>query len=151
MLAPQVEIILVAALAGAACALPGAFLLLRRMVLIGDAISHSVLPGIVAAFLIIRDLRSPFLLLGAAGAGVLTVGWVVALLRSGRLKEDAAIGLVFPAMFSLGVVRIARGAGSIHLDLDAVLLGELAFAPFDRLTWGGWDLGPRGIWVMGTC
>jgi manganese/zinc/iron transport system permease protein len=150
MLAPQVEIMLVAALAGAACALPGAFLLLRRMVLIGDAISHSVLLGIVAAFLIVRDLRSPMLLLGAASAGVLTAGLAEALLRSGRLKEDAAIGLVFPAMFSLGVVLIARGAGSIRLDLDAVLLGELAFAPFDRLTWGGWDLGPRGAWVMGT-
>ncbi|MBO9363117.1 MAG: metal ABC transporter permease, partial [Thermoflexus sp.] len=136
MLAPQVEIMLVAALAGAACALPGAFLLLRRMVLIGDAISHSVLLGIVAAFLIVRDLRSPMLLLGAASAGVLTAGLAEALLRSGRLKEDAAIGLVFPAMFSLGVVLIARGAGSIRLDLDAVLLGELAFAPFDRLTWG---------------
>ena len=150
MLAPQVEIMLVAALAGAACALPGAFLLLRRMVLIGDAISHSILLGIVAAFLIVRDLRSPLLLLGAAGAGVLTVGLVDVLLRSGRVKEDTAIGLVFPAMFSLGVVLIARGVGSIHLDLDAVLLGELAFAPFDRLTWGGWDLGPRGAWVMGT-
>ena len=149
MLAPQVEIMLVAALAGAACALPGVFLFLRRMSLVGDAISHAILFGIVAAFLIVRDLRSPWLMIGAAGTGVLTAVAVDALRRTGRVKEDAALGLVFPALFSLGVVGIARGVGNIHLDLDAVLLGELAFAPFDRLIWGGWDLGPRGAWVMG--
>ncbi|MCS6963123.1 metal ABC transporter permease [Thermoflexus sp.] len=149
MLAPQVEIMLVAALAGAACALPGVFLFLRRMALVGDAISHAILFGIVVTFLIVRDLRSPWLLIGAAGTGVLTAVAVDALRRTGRVKEDAALGLVFPALFSLGVVGIARGVGNIHLDLDAVLLGELAFAPFDRLIWGGWDLGPRGAWVMG--
>lgn len=149
MLAPQVEIMLVATLAGAACALPGAFLVLRRMALVGDAISHAILFGIVAAFLVVRDLRSPWLLVGAAGTGVLTAVAVDTLRRTGRVKEDAAIGLVFPALFSLGVVLIARGVGNIHLDLDAVLLGELAFAPFDRLIWNGWDLGPRGAWTMG--
>ncbi len=148
MLAPQVEIMLVAALAGAACALPGVFLFLRRMTLVGDAISHAILFGIVATFLIVRDLRSPWLIIGAAGAGMLTALAVDALRQTGRVKEDAALGLVFPALFSLGVVGIARGVGNIHLDLDAVLLGELAFAPFDRLTWGEWDLGPRGAWVM---
>ncbi|HXF70794.1 MAG TPA: metal ABC transporter permease [Thermoflexus sp.] len=149
MLTPQLEITLVAALAGAACALPGAFLVLRRMAMVGDAISHTILFGIVATFLIVRDLRSPWLVIGAAGTGVLTALAVDTLRRTGRVKEDAAIGLVFPALFSLGVIGIARGVGNIHLDLDAVLLGELAFAPFDRLTWGGWDLGPRGAWVMG--
>ncbi len=150
MWAPQVEIVLVAALAGAACALPGTFLVLRRMALVGDAISHAILFGIVATFLVVRDLRSPWLLIGAAGTGVLTALAVDALRQTGRVKEDAAIGLVFPALFSLGVVGIARGVGNIHLDLDAVLLGELAFAPFDRLTWRGWDLGPRGAWGMGV-
>ncbi len=150
MWAPQVEIMLVAVLAGAACALPGTFLVLRRMALVGDAISHAILLGIVVTFLIVRDLRSPWLLIGAAGTGVLTALAVDALRQTGRVKEDAAIGLVFPALFSLGVVGIARGVGSIHLDLDAVLLGELAFAPFDRLTWRGWDLGPRGAWEMGA-
>ncbi|WP_376790760.1 metal ABC transporter permease [Thermoflexus sp.] len=149
MLTPQLEITLVAALAGAACALPGAFLILRRMAMVGDAISHTILFGIVATFLIVRDLRSPWLVIGAAGTGVLTALAVDTLRRTGRVKEDAAIGLVFPALFSLGVIGIARGVGNIHLDLDAVLLGELAFTPFDRLAWGGWDLGPRGAWVMG--
>ncbi|MFN3929774.1 MAG: metal ABC transporter permease [Thermoflexus sp.] len=129
--------------------MPGAFLVLRRMAMVGDAISHAILFGIVATFLIVRDLRSPWLVIGAAGTGVLTALAVDTLRRTGRVKEDAAIGLVFPTLFSLGVIGIARGVGNIHLDLDAVLLGELAFAPFDRLIWNGWDLGPRGAWVMG--
>lgn len=149
MLAPTFEIMLVAALTGAACALPGVFLFLRRMALVGDAISHAILFGIVGAFLIVRDLRSPWLIIGAAGTGVLTAVAVDALRQTGRVKEDAALGLMFTALFSLGVVGIARGVGNIHLDLDAVLLGELAFAPFDRMIWGEWDWGPRGAWVMG--
>lgn len=149
MLAPPFEIMLVAALTGAACALPGVFLFLRRMALVGDAISHAILFGIVGAFLIVRDLRSPWLIIGAAGTGVLTAVAVDVLRQTGRVKEDAALGLMFTALFSLGVVGIARGVGNIHLDLDAVLLGELAFAPFDRMIWGEWDLGPRGAWVMG--
>jgi manganese/zinc/iron transport system permease protein len=88
-------------------------------------------------------------LVAAAATGLLTVTLVEGLERTGLVKEDAAIGLVFPALFSLGVVLIARLAGDVHLDTDAVLLGELAFAPFDRLTAFGRDLGPRGLWLMG--
>jgi manganese/zinc/iron transport system permease protein len=66
------------------------------------------------------------------------------------VKEDAAIGLVFPVLFSIGVVLIARYAGDVHLDTDAVLLGELAFAPFDRMVVGGYDLGPRALYVTGS-
>ena len=64
------------------------------------------------------------------------------------MKEDAAIGLVFPALFSIGVILISRYADGVHLDVDAVLLGELAFAPFDRLEFWGWDWGPTGLVVM---
>src|SRR5690606_3423981 len=70
--------------------------------------------------------------------------------RTGLVKEDAAIGIVFPALFSVGVILIARYAGDVHLDVDAVLLGELAFAPFDRMEVAGRDVGPRGLWVMGS-
>jgi manganese/zinc/iron transport system permease protein len=70
--------------------------------------------------------------------------------RSRLVREDAAIGLVFPALFSVGVILISRFAGDVHLDIDAVLLGELAFAPFSRLTIMGQDVGPRSLWVMGT-
>ena len=66
------------------------------------------------------------------------------------VKEDTAIGLVFPALFSIGVILIAKNANDVHLDVDAVLLGELAFAPFDRLEVGGVDIGPKSLWVIGT-
>jgi manganese/zinc/iron transport system permease protein len=145
----QVEIQLVAAIVAAACALPGVFLVLRRMALMSDAISHAILLGIVVAFFATGDLTSPWLVLGAAATGVFTV-WLVELLhRSGRVREDAAIGLVFPALFSIGVILISRYAGNVHLDTDAVLLGELAFAPFNRLNLSGTDLGPISLWVMG--
>src|SRR5690606_40987006 len=65
------------------------------------------------------------------------------------VKEDTAIGLVFPALFSIGVILIAKNAGDVHLDVDAVLLGELAFTPFDRLMINGTDMGPKSHWVIG--
>ena len=149
MMAPQLEILLIAVATAVACSLVGTFLVLRRLAMLSDAISHAILPGIVVAFFITGDLSSPWLVFGAAATGVLTVALVEALTRSRRLKEDAAMGLVFPALFSVGVVLITRHAGNVHLDVDAVLLGELAYAPFNRLVIGGVDVGPRALWLMG--
>ena len=149
MSAPQLEILAIAVVTAAGCSLVGVFLMLRRLAMLSDAISHAILPGIVVAFFVTRDLASPWLVIAAALTGLLTVVLVEALSRSRRLKEDAAMGLVFPAMFSVGIVLITRYAGNVHLDVDAVLLGELAFAPFDRFVVGGADLGPRHLWVMG--
>ncbi len=149
MSGPQVEILAIAMLTAAACSLVGVFLMLRRMAMLSDAISHAILPGIVIAFFLTGNLSSPWLVIGAALTGVLTVALVELLTRTGRLKEDAAMGLVFPALFSLGIVLITRYAGDVHLDVDAVLLGELAFAPFDRFVLGGVDLGARHLWLMG--
>ncbi|HYR08567.1 MAG TPA: metal ABC transporter permease [Longimicrobium sp.] len=146
---PEQEIQWIAAVTAAACALPGVFLVLRRMSLMSDAISHAILLGIVLAFFVTENIASPLLVLAAALTGVLTVSLVEVLNRTRLVKEDAAIGLVFPALFSLGVILISRYAGNVHLDVDAVLLGELAFAPFNRLVVGGTDLGPRTLWLMG--
>lgn len=150
MTSGQVEIQIIAAVTAAACALPGVFLVLRRNALVSDAIAHSILLGIVLAFLVVEDLTSPLLVLGATATGVLTVFLVETLERTRLVKEDAAIGLVFPALFSVGVILVSRYADGVHLDVDAVLLGELAFAPFDRLVFWGWDWGPISLWVMGT-
>jgi manganese/zinc/iron transport system permease protein len=144
-----VEIQLVAVVVAVACSLSGVFLVLRRMALMSDAISHTVLLGIVLAFFITQDITSPLLIFGAAAVGVATVALVEVLRRTRLLREDAAIGLVFTALFSVAVILISRYAGSVHLDTDAVLLGEIAFAPFRRLEWNGTDLGPRTLWVMG--
>ncbi len=145
----QIEIQLIAIVVAVACALPGVFLVLRQMAMLSDAISHTVLLGIVIAFFIVQDINSPLLIFGAALTGVLTVILVELLHRTKLVKEDAAIGLVFPALFSLAVILISRFAGDVHLDVDAVLLGELAFAPFDRLIIAGRDLGPVSLYVMG--
>lgn len=144
----EIEIQLLAITVAVACALPGVFLVLRRMALMSDAISHTVLLGIVVAFFVVQDLTSPILIFGAAVTGVLTVALVEAVRGTGLVKEDAAIGLVFPALFSIAVILITRFAGDVHLDTDAVLLGELALAPFRRMVIGGVDLGPRALWVM---
>jgi manganese/zinc/iron transport system permease protein len=146
----QLEIQLVAMVVAVACALPGTFLVLRGMAMMSDAISHAILPGIVAGVLLVGSLHSPLLIVAAAGTGLLTTVLVEAIHDTGRVKEDAAIGIVFPVLFSLGVILIAKFAGDMHLDTDAVLLGELAFAPFNRLTAAGLDLGPQALWVMGT-
>lgn len=149
MTSAQLEIQLIAATVAAACALPGVFLVLRRMALLTDAITHAVLLGIVLAFFVTKDLSSPLLLVAAAGTGVVTAALVELVYNTRLLREDAAIGLVFPVLFSIGVLIITRYAGNVHLDSDAVLLGELAFAPFQRVTLGGHDLGPKALWVMG--
>jgi manganese/zinc/iron transport system permease protein len=149
MTSPQIEIQLIAVVVAIACAIPGVFLVLRKMALISDAISHSILPGIVIGFFITQDLNSPLLILLAALTGLLTVVLVEMIQKTGLVKEDTAIGLVFPSLFSIGVIMIAKNANDVHLDVDAVLLGELAFAPFDRLLISGMDVGPKSLWVMG--
>lgn len=143
----QVEIIAIASLTAAACALVGVFLVLRRMSLVSDAITHSVLLGIVLAFFVTQSTTSPLLLLAAAATGVVTVALVELVTRTRLVKEDAAIGLVFPVLFSVGVILVSRYAGGVHLDIDTVLLGELAFAPFDRIEIAGLDL-PAGLVTM---
>lgn len=143
------EIAVVAVVVAVACSLSGVFLVLRRMALMSDAISHTVLLGIVLVFFLTHDLGSPLLIFGAALMGVATVALVELLRRTNLVREDAAIGLVFTALFSVAVILISRYAGSVHLDTDAVLLGEIAFAPFRRLEINGVDLGPRTLWIMG--
>src|SRR5690606_33133345 len=120
---PQIEIQIIASLVAMACAIPGVFLVLRKMALISDAISHSILPGIVIGFFLTQNLNSPFLILFAAFTGVLTVILVEYFQKTGLVKEDTAIGLVFPILFSIGIIMISKNASDIHLDIDAVLLG----------------------------
>ncbi|PID38935.1 MAG: hypothetical protein CSA65_04670 [Proteobacteria bacterium] len=148
--ADQLQIAAVGVVVASACALVGSFLLLRRMAMLGDAISHAVLPGIVVAFLISGSRSAPIMLLGAASVGLITVGLIGALQRSRRVSDDAAIGVVFPLLFALGVVLVSRYAGKVHLDLDCILHGEIAFAALDQLVIGGTLLGPRALWIGGV-
>jgi manganese/zinc/iron transport system permease protein len=147
---PQLELALLLACVGAACAVPGVFLLLRRVALVSDAISHVLLFGIVVAYLLVNDRSSPLLFFGAAASGVLTVALVELLQRTKLVKEDAAIGLVFPALFAAGAVLLTVFVPpTTHLDIDTVLLGNEAFSVFlNRLNVGGLDL-PAGVWTLG--
>jgi manganese/zinc/iron transport system permease protein len=140
------ELSLVLVVIAMACAVPGVFLVLRRMSLVSDAIGHVLLLGIVVAYLATRDIGSPWLLVGAAIAGLLTVVLVELLQRTQLLKADAAIGLVFPALFALGVVLVSVTTRNIHLDVDNVLLGQPEFATFPRWHFFGVDIPP--LWVM---
>jgi manganese/zinc/iron transport system permease protein len=130
-------IVLTAGLTATACCLLGPFLVLRRVALMGDAVSHAVLPGIVAAFLVFQTRAPLYVILGAAVFAVVCVLGIEALRATGLVASDAAIGLVFPALFALGVLGIHRYADDIHLDLDSTIYGEIAFAPFRTLEIGG--------------
>ncbi|MCS6834656.1 MAG: metal ABC transporter permease [Anaerolineae bacterium] len=129
----------VAAMIGALIAISGAlvgsFLLLRGFALVSDAISHTVLLGIVLAFLFMTailgleaDLNSPLLIIGASAAGVLTVLLTEALSRSGLVRQDAALGLIFPLLFAIAVILVSRFVEDVHLDEDAIMVGEIGLA-----------------------
>lgn len=148
MILPQIEIQLIASVVAVSCSLLGVFLVLRCMSLMSDAISHAILLGIVIAFLIAGTVQSPLLIIGAAITGVLLVSVVHLLQKTRLVYEDAAIGISFPAFFSIGVILVARYAGNVHLDIDAVLLGELAFAPLDQIVIAGHAIGPRSLYTM---
>ena len=121
---------LIAILISVACSLLGVFLVLRSMSMLTDAISHTVLLGIVLSFFITHKLDSPLLIVGATLTGLLTVYLVEVLSDSKLVKEDAAIGIVLSILFSVAVILISKYTANIHLDIDTVLLGEIAFAPF---------------------
>jgi manganese/zinc/iron transport system permease protein len=142
-------IVLTAVLVAIPCALLGTLLVLRQMSMMGDAISHAVLPGIVIAFFISESLGALTSLIGAGIFGLLTAVLVEALRNTGRVKEDSSIGIVFTALFALGVFLVSKFAREVHLDLNHVLYGEIAFAPLNSLLVGGVDLGPRSLWAMG--
>lgn len=144
------SILLIGGLCAAACALLGCFLVLRRMAMMADAISHAILPGLVAGYFIAHGPNLLVGFLGAAAAAVITVSFVEALQNTRRVGGESAIGIVFPAMFALGTFLVTRFAANVHLDADAVLFGNIEFAPFDPLLVGEANLGPLSIWVMGA-
>ena len=118
--------IVIGTLAAIACALPGNFLLLRRQALIGDAISHVVLPGIVAAFLVTGAVSTWPMMIGAAAAAVLAVVLIEVVRRIGRIEPGAAMGVVFTAMFAGGVLLLEQSdTSAVHLDVEHALYGNL--------------------------
>lgn len=147
---PTTVILLTACLVTVASSLLGVFVVLRRQSMMSDAISHAILPGIVAAFWLTGGETATLpALIGAAVMGLLTVVSVEVLTNSRLVKSDAAIGAVFPLLFSLGVILISLYFRGVHLDLDAVLYGEIAYAPLNRVGLMGMSV-PESLLLMGS-
>lgn len=138
------DVYLVVVLTSMACGILGPFIVLRNLSMTADALSHSVMLGIVIAFLFVKDLASPFLTVGAAIFGVLTVYFVELLYKNRLVKKNDALGIVYPMFFSIAVIIISKWFRNVHLDVDMVLMGNPLFAPFIRV------LGlPRSAVIMG--
>jgi manganese/zinc/iron transport system permease protein len=146
---PTIAILLTGMLVGMAGALLGSFLVLRGNSMLADAISHSILFGIALAWLATGETSGAVQIVGAALSGVLAVFLIETLARSRRLRDDAAIGLVFPALFSMGVVLINVFARDVHLDEHTVLLGEIGFVWLDTVTVAGVVV-PRALLASAT-
>lgn len=134
------EILFILLLVGFSCALMGSLLFLNESLMIADAISHTILLGIVVAYYFTEDLSSPWLIIGASAFGVLTVYAIELLVKSKRVEYDGAIGLVFPFFFSIAVIIISKFYRNVHLDIDMVLLGQVELAPLKRMTIGALNL-----------
>lgn len=120
------------------------------MAMVGDAISHAVLPGIVIAFLISGSRDNLPMLIGAAVVGVLTTVFIELLHKKANLQEDASIGITFTWLFALGVILISALTGQVDLDQECVLYGEIAYVPLDPILLdSGASLGPRALWISG--
>ncbi len=141
-------ILATASLVAISCSMVGVFLILRRMALLGDAISHSVLLGIVLAYLITDSRSLLAMFVGATIIGLVTAWLSNALHKLGRLQTDASIGIVFTWFFAMGVILVTLYAGKVDIDQECVLYGEIAFAPFDTIAFGGNDIGPRAFWAI---
>ncbi|MFE4710988.1 MULTISPECIES: metal ABC transporter permease [Bacillales] len=131
-------ILLTASLVGLSCGTIGVLLILRRMAMMADAISHTVLLGIVVAFLVTRELSGYHMLIGAVVAGLLT-SILIQWLQSRGVQGEASIGVVFTTLFAVGVILIATKVGNAHLDVKHALMGEITFVPWTtvHLPWIG--------------
>lgn len=135
----MLEVLLILLAVGSSCGLIGSVLVVRNQAMLADALSHSVLLGIVLGFFVSHSLDSPLLLFGAAVFGLLTV-LAIEGLHTRKLAQDAATGLLFTFFFALAVILISLFARNVHLDLDMVLMGEVLFAPLNRLDFLGLPL-----------
>ncbi|OBZ09395.1 metal ABC transporter permease [Bacillus sp. FJAT-26390] len=142
-------ILLTGALVASCCGVLGVFLVLRKMAMIGDAISHSVMPGIVIAFLLSGSRDSLLMMFAALLCGLLTT-FLIQMFQQSGIQSDASIGVVFTALFAIGVVLVSLYARQVHLDQDAILYGEIAYVHWNIWELGGVNMGPKAVWLLGV-
>ena len=143
----MIESLYILIITSLACAVLGVFLVLRRLSMVSDAISHSVLLGIVIGYFVTKDIGSVLLIIGASLFGVLTTVCIELLIKSKRVTEDASVGIIFPLFFSIAVILITRYARNVHLDTEMVLIGEIILAPLHRINFLGLSL-PKALIQM---
>ena len=142
-------IIVTGSLVAICCGLLGSFLILRKMAMVSDAISHAVLPGIVIAYMVMGADQTIWMLIGAGLVGMVTTFLIEFFHQKGKLQTDASIGVTFTWLFSLGVILVSFYAGDAHIDQDCVLYGEIAYVPLDLIiTDSGQVIGPRALVVL---
>lgn len=144
---PFIEILIIAILTSTSCAILGNFLVTRKLSMMTDTISHTVLFGIVMTFFIVHEINSPYLILGATIMGLITVWLTETLLSTKLISSDSTLGIIFPFFFSMAVIAINLYAANSRIGTDTVLLGELAFAPFKRYFINGIDIGAQAMWI----
>lgn len=139
--------VLIALTTSVLCSVCGCLLLVKQQAMVSEGLSHAVLPGLVVAFILFRDYNSPWLIIGAGLSGLIMV-WLCNLLQRTRLVEpDAALGIVFSAMFSVGILIVSQNLRNVHFHADCILDGNLALAPLSRWEWAGSDWGPSSLYT----
>lgn len=141
-------IVVIAVLCAVSCSLLGNFLVLRQMSMMGDAISHAVLPGLAVAFIVTGSRSSVTMFVGAGVVGVLTALFTQWVHQFGRVDRGAAMGVVFTTLFALGLILLRQAADHVDLDPGCVLYGSIELAPLDVVEVSGWVV-PRPALVLG--
>lgn len=136
-------------LCNVACSLLGCYLVLRRMALLGDAISHAILPGLAIAFIVTNSRSVLPMFCGALVVGVAATFLIQTLHQWGRVPEDSSMGVVFTSLFALGVLLITYVASSVDLDPGCVLYGDIGSTPAFPLVIAGqeWPI-PRQVAIL---
>ena len=145
------QVVLMGLLVCWASGIIGTFIVVRRMALMGDAISHGILPGLVIAYLLWGSLEIGPMLIGACTAGIACSFCIEWLNQNSSLKKDASMAIVFTTFFAFGVTLINLQTGHLDLDTDCILYGEIGLTPLaPDLTIMGIDLGNRSLWTIGV-
>ncbi|MCB9241018.1 MAG: metal ABC transporter permease [Flavobacteriales bacterium] len=146
----DIWIIITASLVAANAAILGSFLIMRRMAMVGDAISHAVLPGIVIAYFLTNSRASFPMLMGAAASGMIVTTFIQFFNKKVKLQNDASIGISYTFLFAVGIILISFFGSNVDLDQECVLYGEIAYVPIDTLFIGELNIGPRQFWILLT-
>ena len=131
-----------------ACSLCGVFLVVKREAFVSEGLSHAVLPGIILAFAFFEDRSSPWLIISAGLSGMLMVWLFQAIQYTKRVDRDAALGIVFSGLFSIGIIASSVKLSNVHFHAHCIIDGNLSFAALKAWEWGGYYLGPRAFVTM---